>query len=77
MLSYNVVGTNVTMYESIQAGGHQLGAGVNVESGVICEVVLSFMLVTVMILNLVDTSARNPQAPFMTGVTLAVAVIIG
>ena len=63
------------MYESINGGGHLLGAGISNAEGILCEVVVTLVLVQTVLLTAVDTDGKNPVAPFAIGLAVLVDIL--
>ena len=71
------VSENKTAFESISCGGQELGNGVNWQSGLLCEVVLTFALVTSVLNAAVDSDGKNVLAPLAIGFTVFVDILAG
>ena len=68
-----VLGDHV--YESINGGGHLLGSGISDAEGILCEVVVTLVLVQTVLLTAVDTDGKNPAAPFAIGLAVLVDIM--
>ena len=62
--------SNQTVYESISGGAHALGTGVGVGQGLLCEAVLTFALVTSVLMAAVD------QDSLLAGVAIGLTVTV-
>ena len=64
-----------TTYEAINGGGHLLGSGISDAEGILCEIVLTLVLVQTVLLTAVDTDGKNPAAPFAIGLAVLVDIL--
>ncbi|CAL1528817.1 unnamed protein product [Lymnaea stagnalis] len=64
-------------YRSIQGGAQDLGKGTTIGEGVLCEVMLTALLVTVILLTAVDPETKSTLAPLAIGFTVVVDILAG
>ncbi|XP_059141591.1 aquaporin-8-like isoform X3 [Physella acuta] len=74
-LSRGVLGNNV--YHNITGGAHQLGPNTTVGEGLLCEVMLTTILVTVVLTTAVDDGTKSVVAPLAIGFTVVVDILAG
>lgn len=65
------------MYHNITGGAHQLGANTTVGEGLLCEVMLTTILVTVVLTTAVDDGTKSVVAPLAIGFTVVVDILAG
>ncbi|XP_013063681.2 aquaporin-8-like isoform X1 [Biomphalaria glabrata] len=65
------------LYKNISGGAHDLSAHVSVGEGVLCEVMLTAMLVTVILSSAVDPKTKNVLAPLGIGFTVVADILAG
>ena len=70
-------GANVSVYWAIQAGGHTLVPGVDPGQGILCELLLTAILVSTVILTAVDEDGKTVLAPLMIGLSVAADILAG
>lgn len=62
---------------AIKGGAHQLGEDVTLGCAVFCEVMLTLILVTTVLMTAVDSGGRNVSAPLLIGFSVAVDIVAG
>lgn len=62
-------------YSDISGGGHTLGDGISAMEGVLCEIVVTLVLVQTVLLTAVDTDGKNVAAPFAIGLAVLVDIL--
>ncbi|XP_076444341.1 aquaporin-8-like [Babylonia areolata] len=65
------------LYTAIGGGAHTLGSGVEPGEGVLCEVVLTAVLVLTVLVSAVDPRTKSPLAPLAVGFAVIVNVLAG
>ena len=63
------------LYESIAGGAHTLAEGISVWEGLLCETVVTMVLVGTVLLVAVDSDGKNPHAPFAIGFAVLVDIM--
>ena len=64
-----------TTYEAISGGGHTISPDINVGQAVLCEIVVTLVLVGTVLMTAVDTDGNNPAAPFAIGLAVLVDIL--
>jgi len=81
LIAYGILGftisTGETAFTSINGGGQMLGEGVTQMQGLLCECVLTFILLIVVLLAAVDTEGSNVLAPLAIGFTVVADILAG
>ena len=70
-------GANVSVYWAIQAGGHTLAPGVGPGQGILCEMLLTAILISTVNLTAVDEDGKTVFAPLMIGLTVVADILAG
>jgi len=74
-ITRGVLGTS--KYVAIAGGAHALGDGVTPGQGILMELLLTSILVTVVLLTAVDTETKSVMAPIGIGLTVVVDILAG
>jgi len=77
LLNFGAENGAKTAFASINAGGQMLSAGVGVGSGLVCEIILTFILIITVLMAAVDTDGRNVLAPIGIGFAVIVDILAG
>lgn len=70
-----VLGDDV--FVSVSGGAHSLGPMTSQGQGFLCEVILTSVLVSVVLLTALDHETRSPLAPVAIGLAVAVCIMAG
>lgn len=65
------------VYENISGGAHNLASGVSPGQGVLCEIVLTTVLVLTVLMSAVDSRTKSPLAPLAIGFAVTVDILAG
>ncbi|KAH9519952.1 Aquaporin-8 [Bulinus truncatus] len=66
-----------TIYGKIGGGAHDLGYNVSIGEGILCEVMLTAMLLTVILASAVDPKTKSVLAPLAIGFTVVADILAG
>ena len=65
------------MYEAIGGGAHNLAPGVTAAEGLLCETVLTTVLVLTVLMTAVDPKTKSSLAPLAIGFAVTVDILAG
>ena len=67
----------IAMYEAIGGGAHNLAPGVTAAEGLLCETVLTTVLVLTVLMTAVDPKTKSSLAPLAIGFAVTVDILAG